>query len=103
MLQTPSDITPYSRTGTEAKSYQEASSMLHQIEYARGFVGDITVDLNCTGPTFLNNGVGLTSMKIKDQVIDGTVHVGVLQTYTLDKSKDNMKIQGIHKPSCLCG
>lgn len=83
---------------TEAKSYQEASSMVHQVEYARGYVGDITVDLNCTGPTFFNNGVGLTSMKIKDQVIDGTVHVGVLQTYTLYKAQDDMKIQGMKKP-----
>jgi hypothetical protein len=56
-------------------SFKEASSMVHQIEYARGYAGDITVDLNCTGSTFLNKGVGLTRMKIKGQVIDGTVHI----------------------------
>jgi hypothetical protein len=83
---------------TEAKSYQEASSMNHQLEYARGYIGDISVVLNCTGPTEDKNGVGLTSMKILDDVTQGTVHVGELQTDTLYSMKDAFQNQGWKDP-----
>ncbi len=65
---------------TVAKSYQEGSMMLHQLEYARGFVGDMAVELNCTGPTETKDGYGLASMKLEDKVIQGTVHIAELLT-----------------------
>lgn len=65
---------------TVAKSYQEGSMMLHQLEYARGFVGDMAVELNCTGPTETKDGYGLANMKLEDKVIQGTVHVAELLT-----------------------
>jgi hypothetical protein len=72
---------------TVAKSYQEGIMMQHQLEYARGYVGDIAVDLNCTGPIYKVNGKGSASMKIEDYVTQGTVHVGMLFTDTLKGSK----------------
>lgn len=71
---------------TVAKSYQEATEMHHQIEYARGVKGDIAVDINCTGPSETENGKGLTSMRVEDDVIQGTLHIGELQTQPLLKS-----------------
>jgi hypothetical protein len=70
---------------THAKSYQEATVMDHQLEYARGYKGDIAVTLDCTGPTensttkILEAGKGTTTMKIDEEVTQGTVHVGELQ------------------------
>jgi len=88
---------------TEAKSYQEASSMVHQLEYARGYIGDISVELNCTAgyESDYRKGVygkGLTKMKILDDVTQGTVHVGELQTDTLYSKKDAFEKQGWKEP-----
>lgn len=86
---------------TVAKSYQEGSMMLHQLEYARGFVGDVAVELNCTGPTETKNGYGLASMNLEDKVIQGTVHVAELltnpQTYKSDGKKlsKSSKVLGV--------
>ena len=71
---------------TEGKSYQEGVSMVHQIEYASGFVKDIAVDLECKEPNPPKgsyssspiNGYGLARMKIEEQVTEGTVHIGQL-------------------------
>jgi len=83
---------------TVAKSYQEAAMMMHQLEYARGFSGDITVDMNCTGPTEKSPGKGLISMKLEDDVTQGTVHVGELLSNTLYSTRKNMKAQGWKNP-----
>lgn len=84
----------------DAKSYQEGISMERQVEYARGLKGDIGIDLNCTGPyaASVGYGKGTASMKIDDNVIEGTMHIGVLYTNTLLDSKGknrDMKIQGM--------
>lgn len=63
---------------TEARSYQEAASMHRQVEYARALKGDIAVDINCTGPTATADGKGILSMKIDDDVTQGTLHIGEL-------------------------
>jgi len=65
---------------TEAKSYQESASMHRQIEYARAVTGDIAVDMNCTGATSTTDGKGTLSMKVDDEVTQGTLHVGELLT-----------------------
>ena len=73
---------------TEAKSYQEGVSMVHQIEYASAFKKDIGVDLECVEPwppsgyysTEKRDGYGLARMKIEEQVTDGVVHIGQLLT-----------------------
>jgi hypothetical protein len=82
---------------TVAKSYQEGVMLHHQLEYARGYVGDIAVDLNCTGPSYKVKGKGLASMKIEDYVTQGTVHVGMLFTDTL-KGSNNFKTQNWRAP-----
>ena len=43
---------------TDARSYQAGASMLHQIEYARGFRKDIGVIMNCTDKGVGVDGVG---------------------------------------------
>ncbi|MEL6037671.1 MAG: hypothetical protein AAGG61_07805, partial [Methanothrix soehngenii] len=63
---------------TEARSYQESASMHRQVEYAHALKGDIAVDINCTGPTAETDGVGILSMKIDDDVFQGTLHIGEL-------------------------
>ena len=63
---------------TEARSYQESASMHRQVEYAHALKGDIAVDINCTGPTDKTDGVGILSMKIDDDVFQGTLHIGEL-------------------------
>jgi hypothetical protein len=63
---------------TVGKSYQEAISMGRQVEYAHALKGDIAVDLNCTAPTATVAGKGLASMKIDDDVTDGTLSIGML-------------------------
>ncbi|MHB8117970.1 MAG: hypothetical protein ACYDHX_04480 [Methanothrix sp.] len=86
---------------TEARSYQEGISMERQVEYARGLKGDITVDINCTGPTDKANGKGLLSMKIEDNVTEGTMHIGEQLLSTLKDSTGNprsMKVQGVKEP-----
>ena len=95
---------------TVAKSYQEAAMMHHQLEYARGYKGDIAVNLNCTGTTAEAKGKGSVSMKIEDFVTQGTVHVGQLLTDTMKastpyedskgkmKQRDGMKRQAWKKP-----
>lgn len=62
----------------EARSYQEATSMHRQIEYARAVKGDISVDINCTAPTAYVDGKGSTEMKVDDEVTQGTLHIGEL-------------------------
>ncbi|OPY50763.1 MAG: hypothetical protein A4E48_01761 [Methanosaeta sp. PtaU1.Bin060] len=83
---------------TDAKSYQEAIAMERQIEYARGVKGDIAVDLNCTGPTAKADGKGIASMKIADDVAQGTMHISERMVNTLrgsDGKLKEMKIQGV--------
>jgi hypothetical protein len=83
---------------TLAKSYQEANMMHHQVEYARGFKGDISVDMNCTGPTAKANGKGSIVMRLEDDVLEGTVHVSELQTDTLfNAKKDYVTVKGAKK------
>jgi len=85
---------------TEAKSYQEGISMDRQVEYARGLKGDIAVDINCTGGTLTNIGTGSLSMKLDDNMIQGTMHVGELLTPTLKNYGylRDMKVQGEKVP-----
>ncbi|NPV61024.1 MAG: hypothetical protein HPY61_00045 [Methanotrichaceae archaeon] len=85
---------------TVAKSYQEGVMLHHQLEYARGYVGDISVYLNCTGPDYKVKGKGLASMKIEDFVTQGTVHVGMLFTDTLKATQKAKSIntQGWRAP-----
>lgn len=74
---------------TEGKSYQEGVSMVHQIEYASAFKKDVGVDLECIEGTKADGdkGHGLARMKIEEEVVEGTVHIG--QLYTDPKSKDH--------------
>ncbi|VVB68205.1 Uncharacterised protein [uncultured archaeon] len=64
---------------TDARNYQAGTSMEHQIEYARAFKKDIGITLNCTGPmvgtSSAADGVGLTNMKIEEEVIHGMIHI----------------------------
>ncbi|MBN1322616.1 MAG: hypothetical protein JW986_01260 [Methanotrichaceae archaeon] len=83
---------------TVAKSYQEATMMHHQVEYARAFRGDLEVEINCTGPTETADGKGLTSMDLEDEVTMGTVHIGELQTRTLFSTPSAFKDQGWKNP-----
>jgi hypothetical protein len=79
---------------TEGKNYDgscshEGVSMLHQIEYASAFVKDIGVELKNTdkwppasgyySPS-PKKGLSSTSMKIEEEVTEGSVHVGQLMT-----------------------
>jgi len=89
---------------TEANSYQEGTAMLHQLEYARAYVGDIAVDLNCTGPTDTADGTGFTHMKIDDDMTQGTIHVAELQTRPILDSSGKayaLTTQGVHSPLIL--
>jgi len=61
-----------------AKSYQEGASMHRQVEYAHALKGDIAVDINCTAPTATVDGLGKISMKIDDDVTQGSLHIGEL-------------------------
>lgn len=63
---------------TVAKSYQESASMHRQVEYARTLKGDIAVDINCTGPSATSDGKGTLSMKVDDDITQGTLHIGEL-------------------------
>jgi len=73
----------------EARSYQEATSMHRQIEYARAIKGDISVDINCTAPTAKVDGKGSMEMKVDDEVTQGTLHIGELVANPkLIKTKD---------------
>lgn len=74
---------------TEAKSYQESASMHRQVEYAHALKGDIAVEINCTGPTDKADGKGILSMKIDDDMTQGTLHIGEL--LLSPKAKDQPK------------
>ncbi len=77
---------------TLAKNYQEGVMMHHQLEYARGIIGDIAVDLNCTGPTITADGKGLASMRIDDDMIQGTVQI---QQLVAEVPRNKGKLKGI--------
>lgn len=66
----------------DAKSYQEAASMQRQVEYAHALKGDIAVDINCSANTATTSGKGSLSMKIDDEVIQGTLHISELAEQT---------------------
>lgn len=78
---------------TDAKNFQAGAEMLHQIEYARGFRKDVGVTLNCTGPIVKAKGAGIAQMKIEEDVLQGTVHVGEILTRK-DKMDKNGKVPG---------
>lgn len=85
---------------TEAKSYQESASMHRQIEYARAVKGDISLDINCTPSTATVTGKGSISMKIDDDITQGTLHTGEFLAMPMDKSnkaKYTLK-QGVQQP-----
>jgi hypothetical protein len=82
---------------TDARNYQAGAQMLHQIEYARSFRKDIGVTLNCTGPIAKTKGAGIASMKIEEEVLQGTVHIGEILAQ-LDKK--GMKT-GVKQPMIL--
>jgi hypothetical protein len=74
---------------TEAKNYGACSgegvSMLHQIEYASAFVKDIGVGLKSQEKSSgysskPQDGFSSTSMKIEEEVTEGSVHIGQLLT-----------------------
>jgi len=69
----------------EAHSYQESASMHRQIEYARAVKGDISVEINCTGPTQTNDGRGLLTMDADEDIVQGTLHFGELLTVPMSK------------------
>ncbi len=71
----------------EAKSYQESASMHRQVEYARALKGDIAIDMNCTAPTATVSGKGSLSMKIDDEVTQGTLHIGELLSMPMTNAK----------------
>ncbi|HSD57423.1 MAG TPA: hypothetical protein VLB04_04510 [Methanotrichaceae archaeon] len=78
---------------TDARNYQAGAQMLHQIEYARGFRKDIGVELNCTGPLVKAKGAGIAQMRIEEDVLQGTVHIGATLTQ-LDKMGKKVKTNG---------
>jgi len=71
----------------EAKSYQESVTMHRQVEYARALKGDIAIDLNCTPPKDTVSGVGSISMKVDDDVTQGTMHIGELMAFPVGKDR----------------
>jgi hypothetical protein len=77
---------------TVSKNYQEGVMMHHQLEYARGIKGDIAVDLNCTGPTITADGKGLASMRIDDDMVQGTVQI---QQLVAEAPRYKGKLKGI--------
>ena len=67
---------------TEIKNYRPVTSMHHQVEYAKAVDKEIDVlvkDKQYEYEDPVYEGVGYTSMRINEDVTDGTVHVGVLQ------------------------
>lgn len=74
----PIGINSLLKDKTVAKSYQEGASMHREIEYARAVKGDISADINCTGHTVNADGKGILSMKIDDDVTQGSLHIGEL-------------------------
>jgi hypothetical protein len=85
----------------EAKSYQEGASMHRQVEYAHALKGDIAVDINCTAPTATVDGKGTLSMKIDDDITQGSLHIGELlndpsvSSYPLIKDKKGKALQTV--------
>lgn len=77
----------------EAKSYQESASMHRQVEYARAVKGDISIEMNCTGPTATADGKGLLKMDIDDDIVQGTLHIGELLTTPM-KTANKPKYSG---------
>jgi hypothetical protein len=68
------------RTGI--KNYRAATSMLHQVDYAKAIDKDLEVlvkDKNYELSDPIDQGVGYTSMKVTEDVTDGITHFGVLQ------------------------
>jgi hypothetical protein len=64
------------------KNYRAATSMHHQIEYAKAIDKELNVlvkDKNYTYTDPVYEGVGYTSMSIIEDVTDGKTHIGVLQ------------------------
>ncbi len=86
---------------TDAKNFQAGAEMLHQIEYARGFRKDIGVTLNCTGPIVKAKGAGIVSMKIEEDVLQGTVHVGEILTRKDKMDKKGKVPGGVKEPLIL--
>jgi len=71
----------------DGSCYHEGVSMVHQIEYASAFVKDIGVELTNIDkwpPSGVSSspkkGLSSTSMKIEEEITEGTVHVGQLMT-----------------------
>jgi len=67
---------------TVIKNYKPVTMMHHQVEYAKAVDKEIDVivkDKNYTYEDPVYQGVGYTSMRINEDVTDGTVHIGVLQ------------------------
>jgi hypothetical protein len=67
---------------TVIKNYKPVTMMHHQVEYAKAVDKEIDVivkDKNYTYTDPVYQGVGYTSMRINEDVTDGTVHIGVLQ------------------------
>ncbi|MHC1632004.1 MAG: hypothetical protein ACXQT4_06970 [Methanotrichaceae archaeon] len=67
---------------TCVKNYRPATSMHHEIEYAKNITKDLDVlvkDKNYTFSDPLHEGVGYTFMKVTEDVTDGRTHFGVLQ------------------------
>jgi hypothetical protein len=67
---------------TEIKNYRPVTSMHHQVEYAKAVDKEIDVIVKdkyyeYEDPVY--EGVGYTTMRINEDVTDGTVHIGVLQ------------------------
>ncbi|NPV61684.1 MAG: hypothetical protein HPY61_03475 [Methanotrichaceae archaeon] len=84
---------------TDARSYQAGASMLHQIEYARGFRKDIGVILNCTDKGVGVDGVGKAQMRLDEGVIEGTVQIKEMLTQMDDEGKGSNG--GAKKPLIL--
>jgi len=87
----PVDYNSLLKDKTVAKSYQESASMHRQVEYARALKGDIAVDINCTGPTVTADGIGTLSMRIDDDVTQGTLHIGELLAQPVKKGGYQLK------------
>ncbi len=86
---------------TDARNYQAGAQMLHQIEYARGFRKDIGVTLNCTGPLVKVKGAGIASMKIEEDVLQGTVHIGEILARKEKMDKKGKVPGGVKQPLIL--
>jgi len=93
----PIGINSLLKDKTVGKSYQEAASMHRQIEYAHEVHGDIAVDINCTGATVDADGKGTLSMRIDDDVTQGTLHIGELLSNP-KLLKPSGHLAGIKKP-----